>query len=221
MSPDERGIASSPQFGGGYAARWWYNSTTMAVDTESLAAPHPVRWPKSLYHQMAEMGWFYGRRVQLIEGEIIEMAPMGTPHWIGVNMAYRALLPVFPVDRFTITMQCPIDLDTTSEPEPDIAVIEGLPQNATGLPIPERIRLLVEVSDTSIALDRGTKARKYASAGVVDYWIVCLKDRTVEVHREPVDGEYSVRSVYRAGGSVTPVTAPESEIRVSDLLPPE
>ncbi len=165
------------------------------------------------------MGWFHGRRVQLIEGEILEMAPMGTPHWIAVNKVYRALWPVFSMDRFTITMQCPIDLDASSEPEPDVAVIEGLPDEATGLPTPGQVRLLVEVSDSSIALDRGSKAHKYASAGVADYWIVCLKDRTVELHREPANGVYSIREVHRAGESITPIAAPQSEIRVSDLLP--
>jgi Uma2 family endonuclease len=170
---------------------------------------------------MAELGWFDGHRVQLIDGEIIELAPMGTPHWIAVNMAFRALLPVFPADRFTLTMQCPIDLDSDSEPEPDIAVIDGLPEQATGLPTPSKVRLLVEIADSSISLDRGRKASKYAEAGITDYWIVSLKDRTIEVHRDPATDGFAVKTVFRSGEAITPIAAPASSIPVSDLLPPE
>ncbi len=80
---------------------------------------------------------------------------------------------------------------------------------------------IASLSDSSISVDRGRKAHKYAEAGIVDYWIVCLKDRTVEVHRQPDNGEYALKTVHRIGDSIAPVASPESLISVSDLLPLE
>ena len=65
--------------------------------------PSPIRWSKSLYHQMAEFGWFRDKRVQLIEGEIIEMAPMGAQHWVVVNTTYRTLIQMLPLEQYTIS----------------------------------------------------------------------------------------------------------------------
>ena len=183
--------------------------------------PSPIRWSKSLYHEMADSGWFRDKRVQLIEGEIIEMAPMGTQHWVVVNTTYRTLLPRFPLDRFTISIQCPIDLGLDSEPEPDIAVIKGIPTDfANALPTANSIQLVIEVSDSSLVFDRERKARIYAAAGIVEYWVMDISARTVEVYRAPIAAEsrYGKVTIYRGDESITTAAGDGKPIPVSDLM---
>ena len=194
----------------------------IAGATTTTSPPSPIRWPKSLYHQMAESGWFRDKRVQLIEGEIVEMAPMGTPHWVVGNNTYRALLPVFPLDRFTITVQYPIDLGPGSEPEPDVAVMKGQPSDyANALPTADSILLVIEVSDSSLAFDRGRKATMYATGGIAEYWIIDISNRTVEIYRDPImaEGRYRDVTIHGAGSTVTPLTAQGASVRVSALIP--
>lgn len=175
---------------------------------------------------MAELGWFANKRVQLIQGEIVEMAPMGTPHWVAVNNVFRMLNRIFLPERYTVTMQCPIDLNVDSEPEPDITVIEGIPADfTTALPTPDRIRLLVEVADSSLRLDKGVKVEVYATAGIDDYWIVSLPTRTVEIFRKPVainheTAEYGSIISYGENEKVSPLSAPDIQISIKDMLPP-
>ena len=170
---------------------------------------------------MADLGWFRGKRVQLIEGEIVEMAPMGSTHWVAVNSAYRAIIPLFPFDRFTVTMQCPIDLGPASEPEPDIAVIEGLPSDfADGLPTANRIRLMIEVSDSSLKFDRGRKAGVYAAAGIAEYWVLSTAKRTLEVYTDPipVESRYVHVTIHAESESVRPTACASRSVRVRDLF---
>jgi Uma2 family endonuclease len=183
--------------------------------------PSPIRWSKSLYHQMPGLGWFRNKHVQLIEGEIVEMAPMGSAHWVALNNAYRALAVVFPVDRFTLTMQCPVDVCPNSEPEPDITVIEGLPGDfAAGLPTADRIRLVVEVSETSLAFDRGRKAGVYNSAGFAEYWVLDVANRSLDAYTDPIPAESryaEIRSLTHSD-SVNPQVSSTASVRVADLF---
>jgi Uma2 family endonuclease len=121
--------------------------------------------------------------------------------------------------------QGPLALDEESEPEPDVAVVAGSFRDyVTGHP--SRPALVVEVSESSLALDRDHKGSLYARAGLVDYWIVNLVDRTLEVYRDPVPDEaasfgwrYRSVEVLRGEASVSPLASPGARIRVSDVLP--
>jgi Uma2 family endonuclease len=106
-------------------------------------------------------------------------------------------------------------------------VVVGSPDDYTDHPTPADVRLVVEVSDTTLRLDRKVKAALYAEAGVPDYWIGNLRVRRLEVYRDPVPlpdppGGYGYRSVtfYSEEESITPIAAPHAVIRVADLLPP-
>lgn len=171
------------------------------------------------YHRMADAGILTeDDRVELLGGEIRVMAAIGTRHQACVlrltalfgRLAARALL----------SAQGAVRLDRLSEPEPDIALLA--PRDdfyAAGHPRPEDVRLLVEVSDSSLAYDRGEKLPRYAAAGILEVWIADLVSDRLEVHREPAeDGHRSVRIVTR-GEAIAPLAFPDFEVRADDVLP--
>ena len=186
------------------------------------AAPTVLRWPPSLYHQMADLGWFRDKRVELIRGEIIVMSPMGSRHWVVVSLVGDALRATYPQDEFVVAEQRPISVGGDSEPEPDLAVIRGRVRDFTDH-LPKSCELVVEVSDSSLSYDRSVKADLYAEAGIPEYWIVDIIGRTVEVCTKPFSDESSARFKERTTLSehdlLVPLSAPNSSIRIVDLLP--
>ncbi len=179
--------------------------------------PRPHLWTKKQYHKMAKMGWFEGQRVELIEGEIIEMTAMNTPHWTAILLADEALRRAFG-EGYLIAVQLPFDAGDNSEPEPDVAVIKGAPRDFAG-GLPKSPLLVVEVSDTTLAFDRTRKAAMYARAGIEEYCIVNLKKRQLEVHRAPSDNGYADIKIVKSKELVSPVAAPQASVKVADLLP--
>ncbi len=183
------------------------------------ARREPKRWSRAEYDQLVAQGAFQPEeRVELIEGEILTMTPQNRPHATTVMLVQEALREAFG-PGVHVQVQLPLALGT-SEPEPDLAVIPGSPRDYLGHP--SQARLVVEVSDTTLAFDRKRKGPLYAQAQIAEYWIINLIDRIVEVYREPietVDG-WHYRLVHRAGPGerVTPVAA-TAEVRVDDLLP--
>ena len=114
--------------------------------------------------------------------------------------------------------QLPLFLADESEPEPDVAVVRGGPRDYLEQH-PRTALLVVAVSKSTLAFDRGTKSRLYAEAGIEDYWVVNLVDRCLEVFRQPIGGEYANRSRYEHDAKVTPLAAPDSLVKLADLLP--
>jgi len=183
--------------------------------------PALLRWAGSEFDRAVEMGLFGERRVELIDGQILEKPPMNSPHAQAVRLATYALLIAFPPPATTISVQCPMELGE-SRPLPDLAVVVGTPREVSSHPT--SALLIVEVSDSMLEFDREDKAPLYAAYGIADYWIVNLVDRCVEVHGEPyrrADGQFEYRQVkvVRAGETVSPLAAPNSALKVSDLLP--
>lgn len=180
--------------------------------------PATWRWNKKLYYQMAEMGWFQDKRVELIEGEIIEMAPIGSAHWSAVNLASQRLRDVFGAG-FVVSVQSSLDLGPSSEPMPDIAVVAGSARDYKNA-LPKSAVLVVEVADTSLSYDRTTKAELYAQAGIPEYWIINLTVRQVEIYRDPTpNATYQARAVFKEGEQVSPLGQPEGALAVADLIP--
>lgn len=200
-------------------------------EPRQLGEPAPRRWSRDEYYRMAEWGWFRGRRAFLLSGEIFDMAGQGNWHSVTVGKGLSQLQKVFPDPAFWVRPQMPIDLDDgTSDPEPDLAVVPGTPDDYTQHP--STALLIVEVSDTSLATDRKKKTPYYAAARVPEYWIVNLQDRLLEVYREPVldaanpwraDGpplaRYNTTRVLKPGDTIAPVAAPAAAIAVADLFP--
>ena len=125
-------------------------------------------------------------------------------------------------DDFLVIAQLPISLSDDTEPEPDVAVVAGRPDDYRE-GHPRTALLVVEVSDSSLQYDRNRKSRIYAAANVADYWIVDLNQGRVEVRRQPTatdsGHEYMELKVYSAADSVSPLIAPAVSIAVADLLP--
>ena len=150
--------------------------------------------------------------------------PQATPHATGIRLVTRALLAVFG-PKWSVDMQLPVALDEESEPEPDVAVTAGEPRQFL-TSHPRRPVLVVEVADSSLAFDRKEKGSLYARAQVPEYWIVNLKDRVLEVYRQPhpdasVPYGWAYRSVQSLAATeyVTPSAAPAARIAVASLVP--
>jgi Uma2 family endonuclease len=185
--------------------------------------PQPLRWTRDEYYRLAREGFFEGKRVLLLDGEIIEMPGQGNWHSVVLGLVEYALNAVFPPTAFWIRTQCPLDLPDGSEPEPDAAVVPGEPLDYTAHPT--TALLVVEVADSSLRLDR-KKANAYASAGVQDYWIVDIVGHQVEVYREPTADarepfghKYQRTDTLRPGNSIAPIAAPRATVAIGDLLP--
>ena len=136
------------------------------------------------YHRMGEAGILHeDDRVELIEGEIVEMAAIGTGHFSCVNRLTR-LLVMSVGDEAIVSVQNPVRLNEHTEPQPDLAVIR--PRDyVESLPVPEDVLLLIEVSDTTLAYDRGVKLPLYARAGIGEVWIVDLPAEIIERYIGP------------------------------------
>jgi Uma2 family endonuclease len=143
------------------------------------------------WHHMGKTGLFgEDARMELLDGEVIEMAPIGSRHAGCVKYLARALI-VAAGDRAVVAIQDPVVLDHRSEPQPDLAVLaprsDGYRESH---PTPPEIILLIEVSDTTLAFDRDIKAASYARAGVPECWIVDLAGDQVLVMRDPSPSGY-------------------------------
>jgi Uma2 family endonuclease len=173
---------------------------------------------------MGKAGLFQNRSVELIEGEVIDMSPIGSRHATANTIAARAIESFFG-DRYFVRWQMPLDGGPYSEPEPDIAVIEGSPRDYIDRH-PSTAALIVEVADSSLSFDRNEKASLYARLGILDYWIINLVDNHLEVLREPqplntarYGFDYRERQILYRDETITPVAEPQIMIRVGDVLP--
>ncbi|MBN3899866.1 MAG: Uma2 family endonuclease [Nostoc sp. NOS(2021)] len=138
------------------------------------------------YHRLTELGFFHeDDHIELINGEIIEMASKGTAHETCLRNLLREL-PKLVGERATLQSQAPIALPPNSEPEPDFAILQNRDDNYfSGHPQPADVLLVMEVSDSSLDYDQDVKIPLYAKAGIADYWIFNLFDNYLEGYSEP------------------------------------
>jgi len=157
------------------------------------------------YHRMAQAGILSeDDRVELIDGEVVAMTPIGPRHNAAVDRALRALVTAAG-DKAIVRVQGSIRLHHFLEPQPDLALLRPQPDfYASQLPGPADILLLIEVAESSLAYDRDVKARLYADAGVPEYWLVDLDHDVLLRHREPRSGAYQQVDQHRAGGMLAP-----------------
>ncbi len=175
-------------------------------------------WTREEYERLVAEGFFHPEeRLELVDGLIFELSPQSPPHAVAIRLARRALEPIFS-EGFDVLVQMPLALDDDSEPEPDLAVVRGRDPRENLISHPTAAVLVIEVADSSLQRDP-EKAVLYARVGILDYWILNLKERCLEVSREPKNGAYRSRSVLRTGDSVRPLARPEVPIAISDLLP--
>jgi Uma2 family endonuclease len=169
------------------------------------------------YHRMGEAGILHeDDRVELIEGEIVEMAAIGTRHFTCVNGLTRLLVREAG-DAAIVSVQNPVRLDEYTEPQPDLTVLR-VRDYRESLPTPEDVLLLIEVSDTTLAYDRGVKLPLYARAGIREVWIVDLPGEVIERHTDPsVDG-YRSSERARRREEIKSAALPELAFRVEAVL---
>jgi Uma2 family endonuclease len=182
-------------------------------------------WKRVEYERLIETGFFQpGDPVELVGGQLIVSEPQSSRHFAAIQAVGETLRIAFG-PRWEVRGQGPLALDDESEPEPDVAVVPGSFRDYV-VKHPSHAVLVVEVSESSLDLDREHKGSLYARAGLSDYWILNLVDRVLEVHREPAPDPdssfgWSYRSLQAIGreASIAPLALPGTHIRVVDLLP--
>ncbi|MHB8733393.1 MAG: Uma2 family endonuclease [bacterium] len=179
------------------------------------------RWTRAEYERMVELGFFApDSHVQLIEGEILQMAPPGAPHSTAVGLVHDALHTIFQGTAFHVRVQQPILIGDHSVPEPDVAVVKGQRSDYRDThPAASGVALAVEVSDTSIELDRRRKARLYARAGIPEYWVVAIQERVLEIFTGLGAAGYERRVALQPGDAASPTARLDAKIDVASLLP--
>jgi Uma2 family endonuclease len=193
-----------------------------ATPPPRAAGGRPFRWTREQYYRLGELGFFDGRRVERIRGEIVEMSPINWPHTLAKGKVADALRAAFAGTGW-VNEQAPFPTED-SDPEPDVGVYPGRRDDYADHPTDPL--LLVEVSDATLDRDLTVKAELYASAGVPDYWVLDLTHRRLHVFRDPQplpEGlgatAYRTRLTLGPADAVSPLAAPASRIPVADLLP--
>lgn len=170
------------------------------------------------YHAMVEAGLLSeDDRVELIDGEIVEMAPIGTRH-LACVVALTHLLTKASDDRYFVSVQNPILLDEGTEPQPDLSLLRTRPNPTGELPGPENLLLIVEVSDTTLDYDRKVKLPRYGRSGVPEVWIVDLQSRRVEIYTDPFPEGYQQSRTAGAGEQVSAVTIEGLELPADEVF---
>jgi hypothetical protein len=182
-----------------------------------LATKH--RFTVGQYYRMAETGVLApDARVELLDGEIIDMSPIGPPHG-GITNRLTRFFVRRARGRWLVAVQNPVRLDEHSEPQPDLMLLKPAPDDYTSRhPRPEDVLLLIEVADTSLGYDRNEKLPAYGRAGLPEVWIVNLQDENLELYREPNPAGYASTTVVRPGETACPLAFPDAAVDVAALL---
>ena len=186
------------------------------------AAPTRRRFTVAEYYAMADAGILApDERVELLDGDVIVMPPIGNWHASNVDL-FTNTFPAQLHGRAVVRVQNPVRLDDSSEPEPDVMLLRWRDDfYRNGHPGPADVWLLIEVSDTSVDYDRSVKLAAYAAAGIPEAWIVNRPDRRIEFYADPVGDEYATVRYYGPGESIAPQAFPDVVLQVDQIIPPE
>ena len=194
--------------------------------TRPQAAPNAVSdpalflWTRAQYEKAVAQGVFTAAdQIELIEGAIVQKMPQNPLHATALTLVQEALRSVFAAGHI-LRVQLPLSIGKRSQPEPDLAIVTGVPRDyLLAQPEADKAVMVVEISDATLRFDQGRKAMLYARAGIPEYWIVNLVERVLEVRRAPQDNGYAETQRLAADQSVTPLAAQDTQIAVADLLP--
>jgi len=157
-------------------------------------------------------------RVELIEGEVVEMTPIGRPHAAGISALTRLFVSGLG-SRAVVWAQGPIRLSELSQAEPDVALLRLRPVSYRDADAePRDVLLVIEVSDTSVIRDREIKLPLYARARIQEYWIVDVQAEAVEVYRHPSGAAYASVQRFGRGAFVSPTAFPDLRIAVDEIF---
>ena len=169
------------------------------------------------YRAMAEAGILRpDDRVELVDGQIRPMSPIGASHLFCVNRLDRLFNEYTNAGEIEVSVQNPVQLSPHQEPEPDVALLRAAEEPR--MPSADDALLIVEVADTTYAYDRETKLPRYAEAGVPQVWIIDLPERRLEAYTHPTDDQYGDHTTHHTGDDVT-LPHTEHRIRLADVLP--
>ena len=193
--------------------------------TRNLPTAPRVGWTVAEFERLFDVGFFAPEtRLELIEGEIFEKEAREPNVAVAISLAQDVLCRIFS-DGLFVRIQLPVVLGESSKPEPDLAVVVGTPR-AFLESHPSTATLVVEISDTTLVTDQTTKSSLYARAGVEEYWIVNLVERTLEARRQPspradalFGWDYRSTQILLSGESLAPLRAPGVSVKVDELLP--
>lgn len=182
-------------------------------------APSKRRFTADDYHRMVKAGILSeDDRVELIDGEVVAMTPIGSRHNACVNRANRAMVTAAG-ESAIVQVQGSVRLDLFHEPQPDIVLLRPRTDfYASQLPGPTDLLLVVEIADSSIEYDRDVKMRIYARQGIREYWLADLTENLLSCYSEPRDDAYRSMQQYGRGRSVAPESLPMCVIAVDVLL---
>ena len=171
------------------------------------------------YHRMAEAGVFHeDARVELLDGQIVEMTPIGPRHAVCVDRLNGRLSRLVG-DSAIVRVQSPVVLGQRAEPEPDVTLLRPpFERYQEAHPGPAEIMLVIEVADTSVEHDRSVKIPLYARAGVPEVWLVNLPADRIEVYRDPAGGSYAEVTSVSGGETLTPLEVPSATLSVDGIL---
>jgi Uma2 family endonuclease len=199
-------------------------TTSPAPPVVVQPSPQPFRWTINQYRELAKTGLFTDTKTMLLDGEIIRMPPPKPPHDVALALTDAWLRTVFATGYF-VRGQMGFDIGEATDPSPDLAVVAGSIRDHLHA-TPREAVLVVEVAESTLFYDTTTKAEKYATAGVQDYWVIDLENRQLIVYRDPVPlpqglgaTAYRQRNTYDPDAVVAPLAAPSATTRVADLLP--
>ncbi len=173
------------------------------------------------WRKMADAGVFSSdSRIELINGEILEMSPIGSQHSGCINRLNHLLSRTIS-DQAIISIQNPLDLGDFSQPQPDLMLLKpSADYYASQHPKADDVLLLIEVADSSLPFDQNQKLQLYALHGVSEYWLINLTKPCLEIYRKPGDGVYQEKMTLFSSDRISLLHRPDIEIQMSDILAP-
>lgn len=193
--------------------------TTPVASPPAAAVPTRRRFTVAEYYAMADAGILSeDDRVELLDGDIIVMPPIGDWHAGGVKFFNNTMLPKL-LGRAMIAVQDPVRLDEHSEPQPDVTLLQWRDDfYRNGHPGPGDVLLLIEVADSSIEFDRTAKLAAYARAGIPEFWIVNRPSRRIESYADPTGDSYTTVRYFNPGETVAPLAFPDIAMDVNQVI---
>jgi Uma2 family endonuclease len=179
-------------------------------------------WTVQDYHRMGELGLLDpNERTELLHGQITIMVAKGTAHVLALRSMSRMFDDLLADETAFVSTQDPIQLDNYSEPEPDLAIVQGdFLDYAEQHPRPEHVCLIVEIADSTLKRDCEIKDKIYAQAGIADYWVLDVKNRQLHIFRVPAPTGYTQHLILNEPNQVSPLAFPNFKIALSSILPP-
>ena len=196
-------------------------ATAAVPDAPEPLTPHRYRLTVTEYHRLGENGIFdEDSRVEMIEGDLIVMPPIGEQHASKTRLLNR-LFSLQVGDTAIVDVQNPVVLNAHSEPQPDMVLLKPRPDfYESAYPRPEDVLLLIEVSDSTLRYDRDTKVPLYAKAGIPEVWLLDVAGQRLEIYRRPSPEGYREIRYPEATENIAPVLLPELSLSVASLFIP-